>query len=100
MSFRSYIEAGSHVFSQVAFQSNNIQTPSYTDAMQIPELDVCGPWTGFYLSYGDFFFNDKLRWGGVGARMFVFWVDEGGKATTCSPAVDRIKLRRVDKECD
>ena len=86
---------------QVAFQlSDNIQTPTYTDAMQIPDLDVYGPWTGFYSSYGDFFFTDKLRWGGVGARLFVFEVDENGKATTCSPAVERIKLRRVDEGCD
>ena len=81
---------------QVAFQaarSPNFLT--YVDAMKVSMSKVIGSFTGFLDSNGDFTVIDYDRWGGVGADMFVFDVDARGKATALTPAVDRVKLRRV-----
>ena len=87
----------------VAFELSSpstLQTSTYMEAMQNPKLGVVGSWTGLYYSNGDFVFTDQGRWGGISFDMMVFDVDETGKATYCIPAVDRIKLKRVDDgEC-
>lgn len=82
---------------QVGFQASvNVQTLTYMAAMEIPNSGVIGTWTGFYATNEDFVFLEpgNRRSGGVSANMFVFDVDEEGKATACSPAVDRVTLKR------
>jgi CubicO group peptidase (beta-lactamase class C family) len=80
---------------QVVFQaSTSIQALTYTAAMEVPGSGVIGTWTGFYTTNGDFVYTDAYRYGGVGLNMFVFDVDGEGRATACSPAIDRVTLRR------
>ncbi|KAJ5965238.1 hypothetical protein N7481_011952 [Penicillium waksmanii] len=80
----------------VAFQlSANAQTSTYQDAMKIPESSVYGPWTGFYLSNGDFAFTDNRRWAGFPASTLLFDIDAKGKAITCTLPADRVTLKRV-----
>lgn len=80
---------------QVAFQlSTRSQLPTYTAAMDVPGSGVIGTWTGFYTTNGDFAYTDSSRYGDVGVNMFVFDVDAEGRATACSPAVDRVTLKR------
>lgn len=82
---------------QVAFQASlNVQTLTYNAAMAIPDSGVIGPWTGFYTTNGDFVYTDAARYGGVGLNMFVFDVDGEGKAVACSPAIDRVTLKRKE----
>ena len=84
---------------QVAFQASlNPQISSYSAAMAIPDSGVIGPWTGFYATNFDFAFTDNRRYGGVEPNMFVFDVDADGKATACSPAVDRVTLKRKEDD--
>ena len=83
---------------QVAFQaSTSVQTLTYMAAMEVPNSGIIGPWTGFYPTNGDFVFTDQQRYGGVGVNMFVFDVDGEGRATACSPAVDRVMLKRIEE---
>lgn len=90
-------QAGTGCPGKVGFKlSSYKQTTTYMEAMQRPELAVYGPWTGFYGSNLDFIISQGL-WGGVHPGTFIFEVDEKGRATTCSPAVDRVTLKRVDK---
>ncbi|EXJ84280.1 hypothetical protein A1O3_04947 [Capronia epimyces CBS 606.96] len=80
---------------QVAFQaSHQVQMLTYRAAMDVPDSGVVGTWTGFYATNGDFVYTDSTRYGGVGLNMFVFDVDGEGRATACSPAIDRVTLRR------
>jgi hypothetical protein len=83
---------------RVAFQASTVaqsQTLTYTAAMQNPDSGVIGTWTGFYATNGDFVYTDAARYGGVGRSLVVFDVDADGRATACSPAVDRVTLKRV-----
>ncbi|KAI9753260.1 MAG: hypothetical protein M4579_005233 [Chaenotheca gracillima] len=84
---------------EVAFQlSQQAQLPTYTAAMPVfkePGASVIGPWTGFYMSNGDFIATDALRWGGFPASTLVFNVDAQGNATACTPLADRVALQRV-----
>ena len=83
---------------QVAFQAARaFNYLTYVDAMKVPGSHVYGPFTGFSFANGDFLDIDYDRWAGVGADLFVFDVDGGGKATALTPAVDRIKLKRAEK---
>lgn len=80
---------------QAAFQlSSNPQLPTYTSAMQGDDSPVIGTWTGFYTTNGDFAFTDQQRYAGIEVNLFVFDVDEEGKATAVSPAVQRVTLQR------
>ncbi len=81
---------------EVAFQlSTAMQTASYMEAMKIPETQVIGPWTGFYSSNGDFGLTDSSRWGGRSVSRLVFEVDGSGRALSCTPAYQLIKLKKV-----
>ena len=85
---------------QVAFQlSDLVQQLTYLEAMKVPSLEVYGTWTGFVNSSEDFLDTESQAWGGVNTNLFIFNVDEGGRATSCTPAVDRITLKRVDDNC-
>ena len=82
---------------QVAFQASvQVQTLTYTAAMEVPDSGVIGTWTGFYTTNGDFVYTDQTQYGGVGSNMFVFDVDGEGRATSCSPAIDRVTLKRKE----
>lgn len=84
---------------QVAFQAGRgINYLTYVDALNtslIEPLAVIGPFTGSDYSNMDFFTVDYERWAGVGADMFVFDADADGKSTALTPAVDRVKLKKV-----
>jgi CubicO group peptidase (beta-lactamase class C family) len=89
---------------QVAFQlSTFANPPSYDAAMQIvppatlgPDWKAFGIWTSFYVENADFTLTDQARFAGVGRDLFVFDVDDAGRATAVRPAVERISLRRLD----
>ena len=81
---------------QVAFQlGRNPNYLTYADAMENPNAETIGPFTGMANSNGDFIVIDYDRWAGVGADMIVFDVDADGRAVALTPTVDRVKLQRV-----
>lgn len=81
---------------EAAFQlSVNPQLPTYTSAIQGDDSPVIGTWTGFYTTNGDFAFTDQQRFAGIGVNLFVFDIDEDGRATAVSPAVQRVTLQRT-----
>ena len=85
---------------QVAFLASlSSATLTYGAAIEVPGSEVGGPWTGFYATNGDFVYTDPApRYGGISPTMFVLDVDGDGRAVACSPAVQRVKLKRVDLE--
>ncbi|MCJ1348949.1 hypothetical protein MMC31_007182 [Peltigera leucophlebia] len=81
----------SHGAGKVAFQaSKNPQTNNYTSASNLGE----GPFTAHYATNSDWLLVDATHYGGFGANLFVFEVEEGGNATSVSPVVTRAKLER------
>ena len=82
------------VVGKVAFQaSTNPQTNSYTTVVA-SDLGNIGPFRGQYATNFDWLTVDLTHYGGVGVNLFVFDVEEGGKATALSPVATRIKLQR------
>ena len=92
------VQSGPGEPGQVAFLATGHRNYlSYGEAMQQEGSRVYGPFTGWLNAINDAGPSvDSDRWGTVSALLFVFDVDEHGKATKCSPAVDRIVLERVD----
>lgn len=78
---------------QVAFQaSRNPQTNAYTQAGEM----AIGPFTGQYATNFDWFIVDQRHYGGIAIDLFVFDVDDNGRAIAVSPAVTRSKLKRSE----
>ena len=76
---------------QVAFQaSTHMQTSTYA-ATTDPGV---GPFTGQMATNLDWLVVDEAHYAGFGVNLFVFDVNEGGKAISAYPAVTRVKLER------
>ena len=77
---------------KVAFQaSTNPQTATYLEAADL----AIGPFTGNAKANHDWVAVDARHYAGLGVNLFVFDVDEEGKATAVTPAVTRAKLERT-----
>ena len=80
---------------QVAFQaSSNNYTNSYTKAAEAGIDGIIGPFTGQYKTNFDWLVAAQQNYGARAINLFVFDVDEKGRATAVSPAVTRAKLQR------
>ena len=78
---------------QVAFQaSTNPQTNSYTQAGEL----AIGPFTGQYATNFDWLIVDQRHYGGIAIDLFIFDVDDKGKAEAVRPAVTRSRLNRSE----
>lgn len=76
---------------KVAFQaSTNAKTNSFSVASKFGT----GPFTAQYATNFDWLTVDLTRYGGIGVKLFVFDVDEGGNATAVSPVVTRARLEK------
>lgn len=76
---------------QVAFQvATGPQTTSYVAAQK----QGLGPYSAVYYSNFDWLTVDQSHYGNIGINLFIFDVDEGGKATALSPAAFRATLQR------
>lgn len=81
---------------KVAFQASLApQTNSYF-AAGASELGVIGPFTGSFNTNFDWFFVDSARYAKIGVNLFVFDLDDKGRATAVSPAVTRVTLKRKE----
>ncbi len=76
---------------KVAFQaSKNPKSNSFSVASNFG----IGPFTAQYATNFDWLTVDLTRYGGIGVKLFVFDVDEGGNATAVSPVVTRARLEK------
>lgn len=80
----------------VAFQASvSPQTKSYS-AAGASELGVIGPFTGSYKTNIDWLTVDTADSAKISVNLFVFDVDDKGRATALSPAVTRATLKRKE----
>lgn len=76
---------------KVAFQASTVlKTSSYPVASNAGT----GLFEGQYATNFDWFTVDDSHYGGLGVKLFVFDVEEGGNAKAVSPVVTRAKLER------
>ncbi|KAL6715732.1 hypothetical protein ACLMJK_006693 [Lecanora helva] len=86
-------EAGAGKSGQVAFQaSKHPQMKTYLEAPR--ELGAIGPFTAQASTNFDWLSVDANHYAGRAAGLFVFDIDEKGRATGVSPAVPRARLER------
>ena len=81
---------------KVAFQATLYpQTSSYF-VPGASELGTIGPFTGFYNTNFDWIIVDTVHYAKLGVYLFVFDVDDQGRATAVSPAATRATLKRKE----
>ena len=81
---------------KVAFQATRYpQTNSYF-AAGASELGIIGPFTGSYNTNYDWLTADSGHYAKIGVNLFVFDVDDKGRAIAVSPATTRVTLKRKE----
>ena len=84
-------QSDAHGAGKVAFQAS--KNPK-TDSFSLASKFGAGPFVAQYATNLDWLTVDLTRYGGIGVKLFVFDVDEGGNATAVSPVVTRARLEK------
>lgn len=93
--FPLYYAAGARLTPSIDAQGDGLMAFRVATAGDAPSVDISqNLFSGSGL--GDYLIGDAASYGGISLSLFVFEVDDGGNATTVSPAAWRTKLKRCN----